>query len=332
MQLVDEQHHLTFSRLDLLQHRLQAFLELAAILRPGDHRAKVERQQLLALQRLRHIAVDDAQCKALNDGGLADAGLADQHRIVLRAARQHLDGTADLFVAPDHRIELAVTRQRRHVARILLQRVEGGFRVRAGDLAALADLADRLLQRLRVGASAAQGARGGAVGCGECHQQTVLRDVFVTGLGCGLLRRVEHAHQIGGDLRLPGTGALHLRQAHQFRFDPGESRFRIAARGADQAGCGAFLVVQQCLQQVLRRDLLVEFADGDGLGSLQKSARPLGEFLNVHVFVPLRRRRSLSPSLIRQRKCEPLASQLGPGRLRLKGDRRCASNTCIATR
>ena len=94
----------------LLQHGLQPLLELAAIFRAGDQRAHVERQQLLVLQALRHVAVDDAQRQAFDDGGLADAGLADQHRIVLGAARQHLDGAADFLVAADHRIELAVAR------------------------------------------------------------------------------------------------------------------------------------------------------------------------------------------------------------------------------
>ena len=98
---------------DLVEHRLQPLLELAAILGAGDQRAHVERQQLLVLQALRHVAVDDAQRQALDDGGLADAGLADQHRVVLGAARQHLDGAADLLVAADHRVELAVARRLR---------------------------------------------------------------------------------------------------------------------------------------------------------------------------------------------------------------------------
>ena len=79
----------------------------------------------LSLQALRHVAVDDAQRQALDDRGLADAGLADQHRIVLGAARQHLDGAADFLVAADHRIELAVARRLGQVAGIFLQRVIG---------------------------------------------------------------------------------------------------------------------------------------------------------------------------------------------------------------
>ena len=40
---------------------------------------------LLVLQALRNVAADDALGQALDDGRLTDAGLADQHRIVLRA-------------------------------------------------------------------------------------------------------------------------------------------------------------------------------------------------------------------------------------------------------
>ena len=105
------------------QHRLQPLLELAAVFGAGDQRAEVERQQALVLQALRHVAVDDAQRQALDDRGLADAGLADQHRVVLGAARQHLDRAADLLVAADDRIELALARRLGQVAGVFLQRV-----------------------------------------------------------------------------------------------------------------------------------------------------------------------------------------------------------------
>ena len=52
-----------------------------------------------------NVAVDDPLGEALDDRRLADPGLADQHRVVLRPARQHLDHPADLLVAPDHRVE-----------------------------------------------------------------------------------------------------------------------------------------------------------------------------------------------------------------------------------
>ena len=140
-----------------LQHGLQPLLELAAIFRAGDQRAHVEREQLLVLQALRHVAVDDAQREAFDDGGLADAGLADQHRIVLRAPRQHLDGAADFLVAADHRVELAVARRLRQVARIFLQRVIGVLGRRGVGRAALAQRLDGGVEVLRRDAARSSG-------------------------------------------------------------------------------------------------------------------------------------------------------------------------------
>ena len=101
------------ARGDFVQHGLQPLLELAAEFGARDQRAHVQRHQPLVAQAFGHIAIDDAQRQAFGDGGLAHAGLADQHRIVLGAAGQHLDGAADFLVAADHRIELAVARQLR---------------------------------------------------------------------------------------------------------------------------------------------------------------------------------------------------------------------------
>ena len=86
VQFVDEQDHPAVRLGDLGEHRLQAILELAAILRAGDERAHVEPDDALVLQPFGHVAADDALRQPLDDGGLADAGLADQHRVVLRAA------------------------------------------------------------------------------------------------------------------------------------------------------------------------------------------------------------------------------------------------------
>ena len=108
-----------------LQHGLQPLLEFAAIFGAGDQGAEIEREQLLVGEALRHVAIDDAQRQAFDDRGLADAGLADQHRIVLGPARQHLNGAADFLVAADHRIELAVAGGLREIAGIFLQRVIG---------------------------------------------------------------------------------------------------------------------------------------------------------------------------------------------------------------
>ena len=111
VQLVDEEDDLALARLDLVEDGLQPLLELAAVLRAGEQRADVERPDALALQALGDVAGDDALREPLDDRRLPHAGVADQHRVVLRAAREHLDDAADLLVAADHRVELALPRR-----------------------------------------------------------------------------------------------------------------------------------------------------------------------------------------------------------------------------
>jgi hypothetical protein len=105
--LVDEQDAVR-RVLQLLEHGLQALLEVAAVLGAGQQRAHVEREHDGVLQDLGHLFLDDAPCQAFRDRGLADAGLAHQQRVVLAAAAQDLDHAVDFFLAPDQRIDLAV--------------------------------------------------------------------------------------------------------------------------------------------------------------------------------------------------------------------------------
>src|SRR5262249_6448830 len=56
-----------------------------------------------------------------DDGRLAHPGLADQHRVILRAPRQDLDDAFDLLFASDDGIELALARELREVTRKLVE-------------------------------------------------------------------------------------------------------------------------------------------------------------------------------------------------------------------
>ena len=106
VQLVDEEDHLARGVLDLLEHGLQPVLELAAVLGAGEQRARRRARPRACRARPSGMSPgDDPLGEALDDGGLADAGLADQHRVVLGAAREHLDDAADLLVAADDRVE-----------------------------------------------------------------------------------------------------------------------------------------------------------------------------------------------------------------------------------
>ena len=56
----------------------------------------------------RNFTVSDALGEAFHDGGFPNAGLADQHRIVLGAAAEDLDDAVDFPLTSDQRIELAI--------------------------------------------------------------------------------------------------------------------------------------------------------------------------------------------------------------------------------
>ena len=221
--------------LHLGQHGLQPLLELAAVLGAGDQRAHVERQQLLVLEALGHVALDDALGQPFGDGGLADAGLADQHGVVLGAPGQHLDGAADLLVAADHGIDLALGGQRGQVARVALERVVGLLGRGAVGRAALADVVDGLVQRGRVDAGILEHAGGVGLLHGQGQQQALDGDELVAGLVGDLLGGVEHARQLGRQVDLAGPAAGHLGPLRQRELDGLQGVARAGRRRAGSA-------------------------------------------------------------------------------------------------
>jgi hypothetical protein len=141
---------------------------------PAIKRAHVQREHTLAAQAFRHFAVDDALRQTFDDGGLADAGLADQHRIVLGATLQHLDGAADFLVAADHRIELARFGARGQIDGVFLQRLTLILGVLALHLLAAAHRVDRRFEFLLVRA-AAFSARPGVAACRPARPARTVR-------------------------------------------------------------------------------------------------------------------------------------------------------------
>src|SRR6185437_7926810 len=110
---------------DLLHHLLKALLELAAVLRAGDQRRQVERVDLLVTQQLGHVGAGDPLGQALDHGSLADARLAHEHRVVLRAPREDLHDPLDLRLAPDARVELAFGGELGQIAPELVEQLGG---------------------------------------------------------------------------------------------------------------------------------------------------------------------------------------------------------------
>src|SRR6185436_7041291 len=68
VQLVDEEDDLALRLRDLLEDGLEAVLELAAVFGSRDQRPEVEGDELLVLERLRHVAGDDAPGSPMSTG------------------------------------------------------------------------------------------------------------------------------------------------------------------------------------------------------------------------------------------------------------------------
>ena len=161
VQLVDEEQDGALGRRDVLEHGLETFFEFAAELRARDERAHVERDDALVLERLGNVAAHDALRETLDDGRLADARLADEHRVVFRAPREHLHDAPDLVVAPDHGIEFALLRGLREVLPVPLQRLIRAFGILRRDALIAAHLAERAEHLVAREARVAQEFAGG---------------------------------------------------------------------------------------------------------------------------------------------------------------------------
>ena len=290
--LVDEQDRARIV-LDLLHHRLQALLEVAAIARAGEQRAHVEREDGGVQQNLGHLALDDLAGEPFGDCGLADAGVADEQRVVLLAAAQHLDRAQHLGLAPDEGIDLAFARLLVEVdavgvegvlARLPLLALDGLLLVDAAHVAwlrhagplgdAVADVLDRVEARHLL---LLQEIGGVALALGEDGDEHV-------GAGHLLAARGLHVHDGAMDdaleagRRLGLRGLLGDKRAEivvEIARDARAQRLEVDRAGAHDRGGVA--VVQKSKQQMLERRVLVATLVGGFQSAMQRAFQALRE-------------------------------------------------------
>ena len=260
--LVDEQDDVA-ARADLLEDLLQALLEVTAVARAGHERAQVERVELLVLERLGHVAAHDVLREALDDGRLADAGLADQHRVVLGAAGQHLHDPLDLLLAPDDRVELAVARRLREVAPELVEHrgarglalggAAGGDRLLA--LVAGDELDDLLAHAVEVGAELVEDLGGDALALADQAEQDVLgADVVVAELQRLAQRQLQHLLGARRERDVARRGLLALADD---LLDLGAHGLQRDAERLERLGRDTLTLVDQTQEDVLGADVVV---------------------------------------------------------------------------
>jgi hypothetical protein len=286
MHFVDEQDDLTLRPGGLGQDGLEPLLELSPVFGAGDQGPHVERHQPLVLQAFRHVAIDDAQGQALDDSGLAHPRLADEDRIVLGAARQHLDRAADLLVATDDGIQPPVPRRLSQIPGVALQRLVAFLGRGAVGRATLADSGDGGIQLCGRRAGLLQRVRRRPAVARQGQQQPLGGDEGVAG-GLGrILRHREDAREIGLHIELAAS-ALDLGQLGERRIDLFDGLIGMAAgllyQTSGQAGfVWTVALVQQRFKQMLGRELLMAARQGELLGGVDRLFGAVGIDVSVH--------------------------------------------------
>ena len=196
VQLVDEQDHAALLLGELVEYRFEALLEITAELGAGQQSAQVQRQDALVLQPLGDLAIDDTLRQPLDDGGLADTGLADQHGVVLGAALQYLDSPADLVVATDHRVQLALLRPLGEVDSVLVQGLAGFFSLRVAHRLAATHLLDGALQGQGCDPAAFEQLAGGGLALQHGQQHQFAGNIGIATLLGELVRYIEYLAQV----------------------------------------------------------------------------------------------------------------------------------------
>ncbi len=226
--LVDEEDDAALGLAGLVDDALHAFLELAAARRAGHQRVEVQAHDVFAREQGR-LARDDEARQALDEGGLAHAGLAVDERVALLQAQQDFDDLAHVGGAADERAQLLRGGQARqvhavfreggvvggrkpgHAARVLRENLgsvaRGGRRARlglgleegAGELDARAGAFTAAVERLAEGAERELRAdhRGHAVRHGEA---AVRGEVGALQPGQAFARAVHAALELLGGL------------------------------------------------------------------------------------------------------------------------------------
>ena len=279
VQLVDEEDDLAVGVFDLLEQGLEAIFELAAILGSGDHAGEVEGDDALVFEDLGDIALDDAAGEALDDGGLADAGFADEDGVVFGAAGEDLDDAANLFVAADDGVELALAGEVGEVFGVLLEGLKLGLGVLVGDALRSAHGGEGLEDGVVGGAHGGEGVAGGvSFGFGEGEEEVLGGDEVVLE-GVGLLGgAVEDLLQGGGHGGL-GVGAGDLGELGDGGVGAGEKLLHTDARALEDGQDDALAVVEQGGEQVHGQDFGVAVLGGEGRGGLDGLLRLYGQLL-----------------------------------------------------
>ena len=283
VQFIDEEDDAALAAGDFLEEGFETILEFAAILRAGDHRAEVHRDELLVLERLGHVAADDAAGESLGDGGLAHAGFADEDGIVLGAAGEHLHDAANLVVAPDDGIDLALARGGGEVASVFLEGLEFVLGILISDALVAAQFDERLEDGVGLEAVGLESFLERRPALREEAEEEMLgAGVFVLELGGLGLRGIKSLLERLAHERVGGRCAGNLGAAREFFIEITAEGVGVDAEFLQERLDEALGLIDEGEQQMFAVDLLMGMVRRDGLRALQRFLSLDGESIELH--------------------------------------------------
>ncbi len=134
MHFIDKEQNLPIGFDDFIEYRLQTFLEFTAEFCPGNQRAHIERIERLVFQRFRHIPGHNAAGQPFDNRRLAYARFTNQYRVILRAAGENFNRTADFLVTTNYWVKLALPRGCGQITAEFFQRLIAFFGILARDI------------------------------------------------------------------------------------------------------------------------------------------------------------------------------------------------------
>src|SRR5438552_10226852 len=258
VELVDEDDRV-LGLADLVHDRLEALLELTAVLGARHDGGEVQGDDPLVLEGLEDFVLDDPLREPFGDGGLAHARLSDQDRIVFLAAGEDLDDSVDLELPSDDGIELSFAGERGEVAAELVQRrrlhlalaLRLGYRGRPAQ-----ELQGLLADLLPIHPQLQQDARGDPFPSTDEPQEEMLRaDVVVPQLARLVDAQFEHALRARREGDLPDRERAAGRGDHA--LDRLADRVQIEPQVVQHRGRDAFSLADDPEEQVLGADVIV---------------------------------------------------------------------------
>ena len=284
MQFIDKQQNPAFAFPDFLQNGLQAFLKFTAEFRTGDQTAHIQGKNGFVLQALRHVSPDNPEGQAFGNGGFADAGFTDEHRVVLRLAGEDPDHVPDFRIPPDDRIQLLPARQLHQVGSVFFQGIVGILRAVGSYPGGSPHLLQRFQESLRGIAEGLQQAayRGGSLRA-QADPQMLHRQVFILHLFGGFFCLQQGFFDIGGIAGLACAGTGNAGHAVQSVLQtPAEGIHRNAAAG-EQLRNQILGVFGQGGHQVLLLHIHVSVFHGKRLGALKRRQGLLRQLIHIHI-------------------------------------------------